>query len=84
MIFSAGIIMNEIITRELPYQSSLDEGLTVEDIFNKIYFDNLYPDLSKKNDYAEKFNPIIMDCLQRNASARPNFTTIGVSDYIYI
>ncbi|CAO3621699.1 unnamed protein product [Cunninghamella blakesleeana] len=76
-IYSAGIIMNEIITRELPYQSSLDEGLTVEDIFNKIYFDNLCPDLSKKSDYAEKFNPIIMDCLQRNELARPNFTTIG-------
>ncbi|KAI8092857.1 uncharacterized protein BX664DRAFT_96027 [Halteromyces radiatus] len=76
-VYSAGIIMNEIITRELPYQALLDDGLTAENIFNMQHSGPSCLVLSKKDDYAEKFNSIILDCLRRDSSGRPSFATIG-------
>ncbi|KAI8344602.1 hypothetical protein BC941DRAFT_409079 [Chlamydoabsidia padenii] len=76
-VYSAGIIMNEIITRELPYQALLDEGYTVENIFSLQQSGSSSLALSKKDDYSEKFNSIIVDCLCPDASRRPGFVTIG-------
>ncbi|KAI8062897.1 hypothetical protein BC940DRAFT_308004 [Gongronella butleri] len=76
-VYSAGIIMNEIITRELPYQSLLDDGMSPESIFELLQAKVQYPAFSRKDDYAEHFNMIILACLQRNPASRPTFSTIG-------
>lgn len=73
--------MNEIITRELPYQALLDDGYTAENIFGLQQSGSSGIVLSKKDDYSEKFNSIIVDCLCPNPSRRPGFATIGVRNW---
>lgn len=78
-LFSAGIIINEILTRERPYCA--DQQMCPEDIFQHVCTMDLRPRMLPPgiDDFTEGMNSIVSDCLQRNAYARPSFTSIAVT-----
>jgi serine/threonine protein kinase len=79
-VYSAGIIINEILTRESPFADHLREHLSPEIIFNQVCEIDLRPRTqpSGQDDFTDGMSAIVSDCLQRNCYARPSFTTIGV------
>lgn len=80
-VYSAGIIINEILTRETPYASQLHENKTPEMIFQQVCERDLRPHMQPpgQDDFTDGMNLIVSDCLQKNNDARPSFTAIGVS-----
>lgn len=72
--------MNEILTREKPYQKLLNQGLSYEDIFEQVCDQNLQvtTKLLGADVYADKINVIIKDCLKRDPEQRPSCSTIRV------
>ncbi|CEP15224.1 hypothetical protein [Parasitella parasitica] len=77
-IYSVGIILNEILTRERPYQKLLNQGFTLENIFRRVCEENLRVVMKTSTDdeYADKINLIINDCLQSDPSSRPTCLVI--------
>lgn len=84
-VYSAGIIINEILTRENPYKAQLNEGQTPEDIFNLVRESELRPRMqpSEQDDFTYGMNLIVSDCLKTDINARPSFAAIAVSILIY-
>jgi hypothetical protein len=74
---SAGIIINEILTREKPYAN---KQLSPEFIFQQVCTIDLRPRMQPpgKDDFTQGMNSIVSDCLQRSSYARPSFKKIGV------
>lgn len=85
-VYSVGIIINEILTRERPYNSQLQDGLSYEEIFDQICELDLRPRMqsSSEDDFTCSMNLIISDCLQKNSHSRPSFTAIAVSIVIHL
>lgn len=78
---SAGIIINEILTREKPYAIQLDkQHLSPEAIYKQVCEQDLRPHMQPpgQDGFTAGMNSIVVDCLQKNAFARPSFATIGV------
>ncbi|KAF1804896.1 hypothetical protein FB192DRAFT_1053619 [Mucor lusitanicus] len=77
-IYSVGIIMNEILTRERPYQQLLNQGISYENIFQRVCEENLRVTMraAADDEYADKINMIIHDCLQSDPKSRPNCLAI--------
>ncbi|CAO3617380.1 unnamed protein product [Mucor fragilis] len=77
-IYSVGIIMNEILTRERPYQKLLNQGISYEVIFQRVCEENLRVTMkaAAEDEYAEKINMIIHDCLQSDPNSRPSCLAI--------
>ena len=73
--------MNEILTRERPYQKLLNQGISCEVIFQRICEENLRVTMTAaaEDEYAEKINMIIHDCLQSDPNSRPSCLAIKVS-----
>ncbi|KAI8968050.1 hypothetical protein BDF20DRAFT_205358 [Mycotypha africana] len=72
-IYSVGIIMNEILTREKPYQKLIRQGMSYENIFTHVRDGDLrvtmYAD--GEDEYADKINTLISDCLHPDPNCRP-------------
>ncbi|KAL7326247.1 Histidine kinase osmosensor, variant 3 [Mucor circinelloides] len=77
-IYSVGIIINEILTRERPYQKLLNQGITYENIFQRVCEENLQVTMraAAEDEYADKINTIIRDCLQSDPNSRPTCLAI--------
>ncbi|CAO3575968.1 unnamed protein product [Absidia cylindrospora] len=72
-IYSIGVIMNEILTRTLPY-SELQKGQQPSEIFQRIINDRITPALSENthdSHYFNKVNRLITRCWSPNPSERP-------------
>ncbi|KAG2235247.1 hypothetical protein INT48_004714 [Thamnidium elegans] len=78
-VYSVGIIINEILTREKPYASQLHGGLSPEIIFGQICDLELRPRMqpSGQDDFTYGMNLIVSDCLQRNSNERPSLNAIA-------
>ncbi|KAG2196328.1 hypothetical protein INT47_009323, partial [Mucor saturninus] len=78
-VYSAGIIINQILTRETPYASQIRENNTPEMIFKQVCERDLRPRMQPpgQDEFTDGMNMIVSDCLQRNIDARPSFTAIG-------
>ncbi|KAF7727728.1 hypothetical protein EC973_007187 [Apophysomyces ossiformis] len=76
---SAGIIINEILTRELPYMEQRLQGLSSESIFNQVRHDGLYPRMLPEghDGYSDGIKSVIMKCLQRDPDIRPTVSSIA-------
>ncbi|GAA5802177.1 hypothetical protein HPULCUR_007638 [Helicostylum pulchrum] len=85
-VYSVGIIINEILTREKPYTSQLQGGLSPAVIFKQICDIELRPrmQLSGQDDFTYGMNLIISDCLQNNSNSRPSLNAIAVSITIHL
>lgn len=81
-MFSAGIIINEILTREKPYAREL-KGTSPALVFQQVCNNGLRPRMQppKQDGYTDGMNSIVFDCLHPNPTLRPSFKTIGVSRY---
>ncbi|KAL9558812.1 hypothetical protein MBANPS3_000712 [Mucor bainieri] len=75
-VYSAGIIINEILTREKPY---VHQQACPEYVFQQVCSMDLRPRMQPPgiDDFTEGMNSIVSDCLQRDAYARPSFASIG-------
>ncbi|EPB87482.1 RGC/RGC protein kinase [Mucor circinelloides 1006PhL] len=75
-VYSAGVIINEILTRERPYANRQS---CPEHIFHEVCTVDLRPQMQppSRDDFTEGMTSIVSDCLQRNAYARPSFTSIA-------
>lgn len=73
--------MNEILTRERPYKELSDKGFSNEAIFSRICEGNLQVSRQSlgEDDFADKINGIIEECIQFDPLARPTCTTIRVN-----
>ncbi|KAI8391178.1 uncharacterized protein BYT42DRAFT_602084 [Radiomyces spectabilis] len=82
-VYSAGIIINEILTRETPYHELTEQGLSPEVIFEHIRDKGLRPtmQLPMQDEYSDDVNAVILDCLQVDPSLRPTFSGIGLEKY---
>ncbi|KAF9436004.1 hypothetical protein BGZ76_005039 [Entomortierella beljakovae] len=78
-VYSAGIIFNEIMTRQLPYQGVAD----IPTILQLVKSGELQPTLispenpsytMEDHDNIEQMNALIHLCTSRDASSRPHFT----------
>lgn len=78
---SAGVIINEILTRERPYANRQS---CPEHIFHEVCTVDLRPQMQplSRDDFTEGMTSIVSDCLQRNAYARPSFTSIAVIKFV--
>lgn len=78
--------MNEILTRERPYQKLLNQGISYENIFQRICEENLRVTMrvAAEDEYADKINLIINDCLQSDPNSRPTCLAIKVYCKVYI
>lgn len=81
-VYSAGVIINEILTREKPYG---DLNTSPQHIFNQVCEDDLRPKMkpSGQDDFTDGMNAIIHDCLEADCFDRPSFDTIGVGVFFY-
>lgn len=72
--------MNEILTRERPYQKLLNQGITYENIFQRVCEENLQVTMraAAEDEYADKINTVIRDCLQSDPNSRPTCLAIKV------
>ncbi|KAG0179191.1 hypothetical protein DFQ29_002414 [Apophysomyces sp. BC1021] len=79
-VYSTGIIINEILTREKPYIQQRLEGFSCESIFNQIRDEGLSPRTQPKghDGYSDGINVIILECLQRDPDMRPSLSSIAV------
>ncbi|KAI9470491.1 MAG: hypothetical protein EXX96DRAFT_358928 [Benjaminiella poitrasii] len=77
-IYSVGIIINEILTRERPYQKFLNDGLSCENIFMRVCGENLKVTMrpAAEDEYTDEINAIVYKCLQSDPSARPTCSAI--------
>ncbi|KAI8379101.1 uncharacterized protein BYT42DRAFT_313184 [Radiomyces spectabilis] len=77
-VYSVGIVINEILTRKLPYQQEIDEGASAEDVFNRVCDEDLKPFMQPQghDEYSDKINVIIRDCWQYDPVLRPTFTSL--------
>lgn len=73
--------MNEILTREKPYKKLKDKGFSNETIFQRICEEHLAItlDSSGQDDYTDRINYIIEDCIQLDPLARPSCSSIRVN-----
>jgi serine/threonine protein kinase len=81
-VYSAGIIINQILTRERPYSNL---KASPHSIFNQVCEDELRPKMRPlgQDDFTSGMNAIIHDCLETDCFQRPSFDTLGVK-YYYI
>lgn len=79
-VYSAGIIINEILTREKPY-SELHQSPQI--IFNQVCEKNIRPEVkisaTDQGDFTNGMVSIVQDCLQTDPLLRPTFGALGVS-----
>lgn len=69
------------MTREKPFATQLDQQhLSPEIIYKQVREQDLRPRMQPpgQDGFTAGMNSIVVDCLQRNAFARPSFATIGV------
>lgn len=78
-VYSAGIIINEILTREKPY-AELHQSPQM--IFNQVCEDEIRPKVKissiEQDDFTNGMVSIVRDCLQTDPLLRPTFCTLGV------
>jgi serine/threonine protein kinase len=79
---SIGVIINEILTRERPYQDLLEEGLSYENIFSRISKESLKVSTRFNDDeYTDKVNAIIRNCIQSDPFNRPTCASLRVNNF---
>ncbi|XP_071165656.1 atrial natriuretic peptide receptor 1-like isoform X2 [Mytilus edulis] len=80
-VFSFGIILYEILTRNEPYSEELDMFTSLEIILKVINIENppFRPTLPKTNnkDFSRGIDTLMYDCLKEDPQNRPNFMIIG-------
>jgi serine/threonine protein kinase len=72
-VYSFGIILWEIYTREEPYKDSR-QNLSVETFCDAVSNENLRPEISE--DCPINIKTLILDCWEEDPDARPSFSTI--------
>ncbi|KAI8997000.1 kinase-like domain-containing protein [Pilobolus umbonatus] len=79
-VFSAGIVINEILTREKPYQEHTALGIDSSSIFLNVCGKGLRPAMNEVADdaYMMDMNSIVADCLEGDPEERPSFSSINV------
>jgi serine/threonine protein kinase len=78
--------MNEILTRERPYQELVNQGISFENIFQRVCEENIRVTMraTTEDEYADKINLIINDCLQSDPNSRPTCLAIKVHLKIWV
>jgi len=72
-VYSFGIILWEIYTREEPYKDSRQK-LSLETFCEAVSHENLRPEIP--NDCPTNIKTLILDCWEEDPDARPSFSTI--------